>query len=124
MLIDLVRDVALTCHLQPTLPGPVTCRDVNLQCNTHEFIQQRDVWIEALPDVPVKRDVSIGVAIDVASDKHYRDVGTHVNFDYKPEIRQRDVAVMIVPEPIQRHDRASNTQTVQTREFGAFANTM
>ena len=31
---------------------------------------------------------------------------------------------MFVPETIQKHDRASNTQTVQTREFGGFANTM
>jgi hypothetical protein len=116
--------VALTCHLQPTLPGPVAHRDVNLQCNTHEFIQQRDVWMEALPDVPIKRDVSIGVSFGDTSDKHFRDVGTHVNLDFKPEIRQRDVAVMITPEPIQKHDRASNTSTVQTREFGAFANTM
>jgi hypothetical protein len=80
--------------------------------------------MEALPDTPIKRDVSIGVSIGVTSDKHYRDVGTHVNFDYKPEIRQRDVATMFTPEAIQKHDRASNTQLVQTREFGAFANTM
>ncbi len=116
--------MALTCHLQPTLPGPVGHRDVNLQCNTDEFIQKRDVWMEAIPDVPTKRDVSIGVSIGVTSDKHYRDVGTHVNFDYKPEIRQRDVAIMFVPEPIQKHDRGSNTQLVQTREFGAFVDTM
>ncbi|CAF0880180.1 unnamed protein product [Adineta ricciae] len=119
-----VRDVALTCHLQPTLPGPVGHRDVSLQCNTNEFIQKRDVWMEALPDVPIKRDVSIGVSLDVSSDKHYRDVGTHVNFDYKPEVRQRDVAIMFVPEPILKHDRASNTQVVQTREFGAFVDTI
>ncbi|UJR31990.1 hypothetical protein I4U23_019461 [Adineta vaga] len=119
-----VRDVALTCHLQPTLPGPVAHRDVNLQCNTDEFIQKRDVWMEALPDVPIKRDVSIGVSLNVPSDKHYRDVGTHVNFDYKPEVRQRDVAIMFVPEPILKHDRASNTQVVQTREFGAFVDTI
>ncbi|CAF1279168.1 unnamed protein product [Rotaria sp. Silwood1] len=119
-----VRDVALTCHLQPTLPGPVTHRDVNLQCNKYDLIQQRDVSMEVLPDIPIKRDVSIGVSIDITSDKHYRDVGTHVNFDYKPEIRQRDVAVMIVPEPIQKFDRSSNTNIIQTREFGAFANTI
>jgi hypothetical protein len=120
----IVRDVALTCHLQPTLPGPTAHRDVNLQCSADEIIHRRDVWIEALPDIPTKRDVSIGVAIGVTSDRHFRDVGTHVNFDYKPEIRQRDVAVMFVPETVQKHDRASNTQTVQTREFGGFANTM
>ncbi|CAF1460677.1 unnamed protein product [Adineta steineri] len=119
-----VRDVALTCHLQPTLPEPVAHRDVSLQCNTDEFIKKRDVWMEAIPDVPTKRDVSIGVAISLTSDKHYRDVGTHVNFDFKPEIRQRDVAIMFVPEPIQKHDRASNTQQVQTREFGAFVDTI
>jgi enolase len=113
--------VALTCHLQPT---SVAHRDVNLQCNTDEFIQKRDVWMEALPDIPIKRDVSIGVAIDVTSDKHFRDVGTHVNFDFKPEVRQRDVAVMFVPEVVQKQDRASNTQPVQTREFATFANTM
>ncbi|CAF4216875.1 unnamed protein product, partial [Rotaria magnacalcarata] len=55
-----VRDVALTCHLQPTLPDPVAHRDVNLQCDTDDIIQKRDVWIETLPDVPMKRDVSIG----------------------------------------------------------------
>ncbi|CAF2854707.1 unnamed protein product [Rotaria sp. Silwood2] len=119
-----VRDVALTCHLQPTLPGPVAYRDVNLQCNRYDLIQQRDVSMEVVPDIPIKRDVSIGVSIGVTSDKHYRDVATHVNFDYKPEIRQRDVAVMIVPEPIQKHDRSSNTHIIQTREFGAFANTI
>lgn len=80
--------------------------------------------MEAVPDVPIKRDVSIGVSLGVSSDKHYRDVGTHVNFDYKPEVRQRDVAIMFVPEPILKHDRASNTQVVQTREFGAFVDTM
>ncbi|CAF1136886.1 unnamed protein product [Rotaria sp. Silwood1] len=119
-----VRDVALTCHLQPTLPGPVSHRDVNLQCNTDEFIQKRDVWMEALPDVPIKRDVAIGVSINVTPDKHFRDVGTHVNFDYKPEICQRDVAIMFAPEPIEKYDRATNTQHIQTREFGAFANTI
>jgi hypothetical protein len=122
--IYLVRDVALTCHLQPTLPNPVAHRDVNLQCNTDEFIQKRDVWMEALPEVPTKRDVSIGVSMNVTPDRHFRDVGTHVNFDYKPEIRQRDVAIMFTPEPIEKHDRASNTQTILTRDFGAFANTM
>jgi hypothetical protein len=120
----LVRDVGLTCHLQPTLPGPIARRDVNLQCNTHEFIQQRDVWMEALPDLPSKRDVSIGVAMCLTSDKHFRDVGTHVNFDYKPEIRQRDVATMFIPEPKPMNDRASNTNAVQTRDFAVFANTM
>jgi hypothetical protein len=80
--------------------------------------------MEALPDIPIKRDVSIGVSMGVTSDKHFRDVGTHVNFDYKPEIRQRDVAIMFVPEPIPKQDRASNTQPVQTREFATFANTM
>lgn len=80
--------------------------------------------MEALPDIPIKRDVSIGVSIDVTSDKHFRDVGTHVNFDFKPEIRQRDVAVMFVPEVVQKQDRASNTQVVLTREFATFANTM
>lgn len=118
---SIVRDVALTCQLQPT---SVPCRDVNLQCNTDDFIKKRDVWMEAIPDTPVKRDVSIGVAINLTSDKHYRDVGTHVNLDFKPEIRQRDVAVMFTPEPVPKQDRASNTQSVQTREFGAFANTM
>ena len=88
------------------------------------MVEKRDVWIEALPDVPTKRDVSIGVSIGVTPDKHLRDVATHVNFDQKPEIRQRDVAVMIVPEPIAKQDRASNTQAVQTREFATFANTM
>ncbi|CAF5143251.1 unnamed protein product, partial [Rotaria magnacalcarata] len=72
----------------------------------------------------MKRDVSIGVSMGTTSDKHYRDVGTHVNFDFKPEIRQRDVAIMFVPEPIQKHDQSSNTNIVQTREFGAFANTI
>ncbi len=124
MFIYLVRDVALTCHLQPTLPAPVAHRDVNLQCNTDEFIQKRDVWMEALPDIPLTRDVAIGVAINVTPDKHFRDVGTHVNFDYKPEIRQRDVAIMFTPEPIEKIDRASNTQSIQTRDFGGFANTM
>ena len=62
--IYLVRDVALTCHLQPTLPSPVAHRDVSLQCNTDEFIQKRDVWMEAIPEVPTKRDVSIGVSIE------------------------------------------------------------
>ena len=119
-----VRDVALTCHLQPTLPGPVIRRDVNLQCNTHDLIQHRDVWMEALPDIPTKRDVSIGVSIGVTSDKHYRDVGTHVNFDFKPPIRQRDVATMFMPEVTLKHDRASNTQAVVTRDFAGFANTM
>ncbi|CAF1281668.1 unnamed protein product [Rotaria sordida] len=119
-----VRDVALTCHLQPTLPGPVAHRDVNVQCNKYDLIQQRDVSMEVLPDIPTRRDVSIGVSLGVTTDKHYRDVATHVNFDYKPEIRQRDVAVMIVPEPIQKNDRSSNTQIIQTREFGAFANTI
>ncbi|CAF2768137.1 unnamed protein product [Rotaria sp. Silwood2] len=119
-----VRDVALTCHLQPTLPAPVAHRDVNLQCNTDEFIQKRDVWMEAIPDVPTKRDVAIGVSINITPDKHFRDVGTHVNFDYKPEICQRDVAIMFAPEPIQKNDRATNTQHIQTREFGAFANTI
>ncbi|CAF3261402.1 unnamed protein product, partial [Rotaria sp. Silwood2] len=76
-----------------------------------------------LPDVPTKRDVAIGVSINVTPDKHFRDVGTHVNFDYKPEICQRDVAIMFAPEPIQKNDRATNTQHIQTREFGAFANT-
>lgn len=80
--------------------------------------------MEVMPDAPIKRDVSIGVSIDVTSDKHYRDVGTHVNFDYKPEIRQRDVAVMFVPEPIEKFDRSSNTNIVQTKDFGQFANTM
>jgi hypothetical protein len=80
--------------------------------------------MEALPDVPTTRDVSIGVSLDVTPDRHLRDVGTHVNFDYKPEIRQRDVATMFAPEPIEKLDRSSNTQPVQTREFGAFANTM
>jgi len=80
--------------------------------------------MEALPEVPTKRDVSIGVSMNVTPDRHFRDVGTHVNFDYKPEIRQRDVAIMFTPEPIEKHDRASNTQTVLTRDFGAFANTM
>lgn len=117
----LVRDVGLTCNLQPTA---VAHRDVNVQCSTDQLIGKRDVWIEALPDVPMKRDVAIGVSIGVTSDKHLRDVATHVNFDLKPEIRQRDVAVMIVPEPILKQDRASNTQTVQTREFAMFANTM
>jgi hypothetical protein len=106
------------------LPGPVAHRDVNLQCNTDDFIQKRDVWMETVPDVPTKRDVSIVVSMNVKPDRHFRDVGTHVNFDYKPEIRQRDVAIMFAPEPIEKHDRASNTQTVQTREFGIFANTM
>ncbi|CAF3102541.1 unnamed protein product [Rotaria socialis] len=119
-----VRDVALTCHLQPTLPGPVAHRDVNVQCNRNDLIQQCDVSMEVIPDVPMKRDVSIGVSIGTASDKHYRDVGTHVNFDFKPEIRQRDVAIMFVPEPIQKHDQSSNTNIVQTREFGVFANTI
>ncbi|CAF0876906.1 unnamed protein product [Rotaria sordida] len=119
-----VRDVALTCHLQPTLPGPVAHRDVNLQCNTDDFISKRDVWMETLPEVPTKRDVAIGVSINVTPDKHFRDVGTHVNFDYKPEIYQRDVAIMFTPEPIEKYDRATNTQHIQTREFGAFANTI
>ena len=120
----LVRDVALTCYLQPTLADPVVHRDVNLQCSNYEFIQRRDVSMEVVPDTPVKRDVSIGVSIGTTCDKHYRNVSTHVNFDYKPEIRQRDVATMFVPEPTQKHDRSSNTHTVQTRDFGAFANTM
>lgn len=124
MRFFIVRDVALTCHLQPTLPGPVAHRDVNVQCNTQDIIQKRDVSMEVVPELPTKRDVSISVAIGVPSDKHYRDVGTHVNFDYKPEIRQRDVAVMFAPEPIKHHDQASNTNIVQTREFGSFANTM
>ncbi|UJR14743.1 hypothetical protein I4U23_001734 [Adineta vaga] len=119
-----VRDVALTCHLQPTLPGPVACRDVSLQCNKDELIQKRDVWMEAIPEVPAKRDVSIGVSLNTTPDRHFRDVGTHVNLDFKPEIRQRDVATMFAPEPIERIDRSSNTQTVQTREFGLFANTI
>ena len=102
----------------------VAHRDVSLQCNTDEFIQKRDVWMEAVPDVPTTRDVAIGVAIGVTPDKHFRDVGTHVNFDYKPEIRQRDVAVMFAPEPIEKTDRASNTHSIQTREIGLFANTM
>jgi len=80
--------------------------------------------MEVLPDIPMKRDVSIGVAINIIPDKHFRDVGTHVNFDYKPEIRQRDVAIMFTPEPIEKIDRASNTQPTQTRDFGVFANTM
>ncbi|CAF4315370.1 unnamed protein product, partial [Rotaria magnacalcarata] len=88
--VYLVRDVALTCHLQPTLPGPVAHRDVNVQCNRNDLIQQCDVSMEVIPDVPMKRDVSIGVSMGTTSDKHYRDVGTHVNFDFKPEIRQRD----------------------------------
>ena len=121
---SLVRDVALTCQLQPTLPGPVAHRDVSLQCNKDDLIQTRDVWMEALPEIPVKRDVSIGVSLNVTPDRHFRDVGTHVNFDYKPEIRQRDVATMFAPEPIERIDRSSNTQLVQTRDFGAFADTM
>jgi hypothetical protein len=120
-MIYLVRDVALTCQLQAT---SVAHRDVSLQCNTDEFIQKRDVWMEAVPDVPMTRDVAIGVAIDVTPDKHFRDVGTHVNFDYKPEVRQRDVAIMFAPEPIEKIDRASNTQSIQTREIGLFANTM
>ncbi|CAF3330091.1 unnamed protein product [Rotaria socialis] len=119
-----VRDVALTCHLQPTLPDPVAHRDVNLQCDTDDIIRKRDAWIETLPDVPMKRDVSIGVSINITPDKHFRDVGTHVNFDYKPEICQRDVATMFTPEPIEKNDRASNTQLIQTRDFGAFANTI
>ncbi|CAF0777396.1 unnamed protein product [Adineta steineri] len=119
-----VRDVGLTCHLQPTLPGPIAHRDVSLQCNTHEFIKTRDVWMEALPEVPIMRDVSIGVSLNVEPDRHFRDVGTHVNFDFKPEIVQRDVATMFAPEPIEKQDRSSNTQPVQTREFGAFANTI
>lgn len=80
--------------------------------------------MEAMPDLPVMRDVSIGVSLGATSDKHFRDVATHVNFDYKPEVRQRDVATMFAPEPISKHDRASNTQAVQTREFATFANTM
>jgi enolase len=116
-----VRDVALTCHLRP---APVAHRDVNLQCNTDEFIQKRDVCMEAVPDIPMTRDVSIGVALDVAPDKHFRDVGTHVNFDYKPEIRQRDVGIMFAPEPVEKMDRASNTKQIQTKDFGVFANTM
>lgn len=117
----LVRDVALTCQLQPNRG---VHRDVSLQCQTDELIEKRDVCMEAIPDVPVMRDVAIGVAIDVTPDKHFRDVGTHVNFDYKPEVRQRDVAIMFTPEPIEKIDRASNTQLVQTREVGLFANTM
>ncbi|CAF1614470.1 unnamed protein product, partial [Adineta ricciae] len=119
-----VRDVALTCQLQPTLPDPVAHRDVSLQCNKDDLIQTRDVWMEALPEIPVKRDVSIGVSLNVIPDRHFRDVGTHVNFDYKPEIRQRDVATMFAPEPIERIDRSSNTQLIQTRDFGAFADTI
>ena len=119
-----VRDVALTCHLQPTQAAPVARRDVNLQCHTDEFIQKRDVCMEAIPDVPMQRDVSIGVSLDVRPDKHLRDVGTHVNLDYKPEIRQRDVGTMFTPELTEKHDRASNTALVQTRDFGSFANTM
>lgn len=111
----------MTCQLQP---NRVSQRDVNLQCETDELIPKRDVAMEAIPDVPVTRDVSIGVAIDVTPDKHFRDVGTHVNFDFKPEIRQRDVAIMFAPEPIEKIDCGSNTQSVQTREFGMFANTM
>lgn len=121
---SLVRDVALTCHLQPTQAAPVARRDVNLQCHTDEFIQKRDVCMEAIAEVPTQRDVSIGVSLDVRPDRHFRDVGTHVNLDYKPEIRQRDVATMYTPEPIEKHDRSSNTALVQTRDFGSFANTM
>lgn len=80
--------------------------------------------MEAVPDIPTKRDVAIGVSINVIPDKHYRDVGTHVNFDYKPEICQRDVATMFAPEPIEKYDRASNTSAIQTRDFNGFANTM
>jgi len=116
-----VRDVGLTCNLQSKVVGH---RDVNLQCNTDEFIQKRDVWMEAIPEIPLTRDVSIGVAINTTPDKHFRDVGTHVNFDFKPEIRQRDVAIMFSPEPIEKFDRGSNTQMIQTRDFGMFANTM
>ena len=80
--------------------------------------------MEALPEIHTKRDVSIGVSLNITQDKHFRNVGTHVNFDYKPEICQRDVAIMFVPEPIEKYDRASNTQFIQKREFGIFANTM
>lgn len=114
----------MTCHLQPTLPGPVVRRDVNLQCNTHDLIKQRDVCMEAVPALPMKRDVAIGVSIGQTPDKHFRDVATHVNLDIKPPIRQRDVATMFMPEPILKSDRASNTQPVQTKDFATFANTM
>lgn len=80
--------------------------------------------METVPEIPMKRDVAIGVSINITPDKHFRDVGTSVNFDYKPEIQQRDVAIMFAPEPIDKQDRSSNTHIVQTREFGAFANTM
>jgi hypothetical protein len=124
MFFNLVRDVALTCHLQPTAANPVGQRHVNLQCDVQDLIQRRDVCMEAVPDVPLKRDVAIGVVLDTVPDRHLRDVGTHVNFDFRPEIRQRDVAMMCVPEPIDQCDRSSNTQIVQTRDFGVFVNTM
>ncbi|CAF0844927.1 unnamed protein product, partial [Didymodactylos carnosus] len=123
-----VRDVALTCHLIDDVKEEVIYkRDVNLQCNLNDFIQQRDVWIEVnepKEQKPTVRDVSIGVQLNLQPDIHYRDVATHVNFDYKPEIKQRDVAVMIQPEQKLMNDKSSNTQQIQTKEFGCFANTI
>jgi hypothetical protein len=104
--------------------GPPPHRDVNLQCNTDEFIEKRDVSLEAIPDMPICRDVAIDVSLDMSPDRYYRDVGTHVNFDYKPKIHQRDVAIMFAPRPIEQHDQASNTQRILTRDFAALVNTM
>ncbi|CAF0943841.1 unnamed protein product, partial [Didymodactylos carnosus] len=123
-----VRDVALTCHLLDDVKDEIVHkRDVNLQCNLNDFIHQRDVWIEVKEQEekkPTVRDVSIGVQLNLQPDIHYRDVATHVNFDYKPEIIQRDVAVMIQPEKKLMNDKSSNTQQIQTKEFGSFANTI
>lgn len=119
-----VRDVALTCQLQPTQREPLVVRDVNLQCNSEEILMKRDVCLETLPEKPIQRDVSISVALDVSPDRHLRNVGTHVNFDYRPEIKQRDVGTMFTPPTILTKDRASNTQFIQTRDFAATVNTM
>ena len=107
--------------MQATLPDSIICRDVNLQCNSEDVLLRRDVCMEAIPEMPVQRDVGIGVSLDAEPDRHFRDVGTHVNFDYKSEIHQRDVATMFRPETI---EQASNTKMIQTRNFATAVNTM